>query len=589
MGRDVMLRKTMFDDCKGEKFIEMMTAFSIAVLQRVLSSLREGKASIARQICTQPTAVPISQPSHSVLLMAHRISLRNHLARRKTLRARYLDFGQALDMKDKEVEKRFASIVETQDYLDQNIAPEATVARITKQFEEHWHADPRFIQAVTRGDEVTAHDAFLDRSFTKVWFEVTAGTHAPDFSSSCTGILDELENRVAVQATRLHEWKRYRSEMQQKHRSPPKIDSPIRNADAVSPKHRAADKDSVFSPRKSPRKSEGPVRPTPIATPIKSSPSFAYRKDSPSDALNSPSSPLHDRENFLKRRQSHVQPAPKDTPETDHNNSGFSEISDHDLTSRFDLNINQAPASSTNDARASLTHAQIGTHRLDAEGFAIPSTKPMTVASPASTRAFDYENIRNPPKVNDEAYHANAILAATFNTVPTPTKAPLTLEERTRQSLALASPSCRLATHPPKAKTKEARQSLGPQPEPSQPVAPTVAPSPAPPPRLNLAERTRQSISAATINKPKAASRKSLAGNRRDSRVFPVNQFETPGRGRRISGFDESAGYDSVFKSRPRVVVSPQSTPVEEGEEDQPLVLDRGAGVRTPLEKWGGN
>lgn len=88
--------------------------------------------------------------------------------------------------------------------------------------------------------------------------------------------------------------------------------------------------------------------------------------------------------------------------------------------------------------------------------------------------------------------------------------------------------------------------------------------------RMSLAERTRQSMAAMTTHTHK--SRKSLSNQRRMSQ-FPVNQFETPGKPRASVPeirrdampadelFSEAADYESVFKTRPKVALSPVWSP----------------------------
>lgn len=88
--------------------------------------------------------------------------------------------------------------------------------------------------------------------------------------------------------------------------------------------------------------------------------------------------------------------------------------------------------------------------------------------------------------------------------------------------------------------------------------------------RMSLAERTRQSMAAIPAHPIK--SRKSLSQQRRLSQ-FPVNQFETPGKPRALLPeaqrdatptdklFSEEADYESVFKTRPRVALSPVWSP----------------------------
>jgi len=98
-------------------------------------------------------------------------------------------------------------------------------------------------------------------------------------------------------------------------------------------------------------------------------------------------------------------------------------------------------------------------------------------------------------------------------------------------------------------------------------------------PILTLEERTRQSMSllstAANANRRQSQLKTALT-----SQTFPVNQFETPRKAQeKNSGwspesdestpreklFDEGADYTSVFKSRPRIAVSPAMSPEKSG------------------------
>lgn len=52
LGKEVIIRKTMFDDCKGEKLQELLASFSTGVLQKVLAAGQAGEKSIAGQLAT---------------------------------------------------------------------------------------------------------------------------------------------------------------------------------------------------------------------------------------------------------------------------------------------------------------------------------------------------------------------------------------------------------------------------------------------------------------------------------------------------------------------------------------------------------
>lgn len=122
-----------------------------------------------------------------------------------------------------------------------------------------------------------------------------------------------------------------------------------------------------------------------------------------------------------------------------------------------------------------------------------------------------------------------------------------------------------------------------------------------------LLERTRQSMSLVPSSIDKARLRASEKGTSsqlvRLSQVFPVNQFDPPGKARQSGAsqlemiptqsgsstprdelFLDAAAYDSVFKSRPRIAMGPAMSPGRSGleldnmseEDDEDVMLDPG-------------
>jgi hypothetical protein len=142
----------------------------------------------------------------------------------------------------------------------------------------------------------------------------------------------------------------------------------------------------------------------------------------------------------------------------------------------------------------------------------------------------------------------------------------ITLQERTRMSLAgalrdLGSSPSPLSTQPAK---------------PMERGTTNIDPSPLPSPvAADLAQRTRKSMSLlTTITERKTTRRKS--GGPRLSQLYPVNPFETPrksslqketrtpGSGEstpREKLFSDDADMSSVFKSRPKIALSPMISP----------------------------
>lgn len=88
--REIMLRKTMLDECKGDKFEDLLAAFSMLVLRKVVS---DGKETI-------PTTRKPPKPEHVVpLIIAHHVSLQNQLRQRERLRGDACSHAKSLDMR----------------------------------------------------------------------------------------------------------------------------------------------------------------------------------------------------------------------------------------------------------------------------------------------------------------------------------------------------------------------------------------------------------------------------------------------------------------------------------------------------------
>ena len=78
LGRDVVLRKTMLDECAGDKFWEVCVAFSAIVVRKKMVSKR-GKSGLGRPVAQAlGTAQSLGKVDKDVmvpLMVAHRVSL----------------------------------------------------------------------------------------------------------------------------------------------------------------------------------------------------------------------------------------------------------------------------------------------------------------------------------------------------------------------------------------------------------------------------------------------------------------------------------------------------------------------------------
>jgi len=560
LGKDVTVRKTLFDDCKGDRFQELLAAFSVVVLKEALASEKTGVTSVVGRLCLADGLPKKEQASLLPLAIAHCASLKALLRKKKKLRARYSDFDSILDVENKELNRKFDTIVDTQGFLDQNVASEATVSRVAKLLNEHWQGDRRLIDVIAQGEELNAKHELLDVPFTELWSAVGDGRFTGDNTTTHSGMIADLERRVTAQNDRLHHWKEFRQDLQ-KHAND-RLGT--KKHGLFSPRAKSAgldlrkEKDLVFSPRKSPRKSERPISPISSVDAGTDGEVAKFGEDNshlPSTPTPNPPGMGAEVGSIKTGRQS----LEANSQTGNDGDSDFFEIDDGDITPQF-------PGLSSHNSNSFAS--AVPSKRLDPdEAKQLEPNKhpPASTTSPAhasSTRpkaeTFDSEN--NPTSSHDLA---EQILASTFNAPSTPRNALTTLSDRTRKSMAFTNQT------PPRIQTASIPTS-SPQPKFSitEPGHITKADA-----KATLLDRTRQSISLVP-SKPKPKNSRTS----QISKVYPRNQFETPIKGvyedtiQEVTPpeqlFSPGAGYESVFKSRPKVGFSPVSSPPSEVDGD---------------------
>ncbi len=585
-----MIRKTMFDDCKGEKLEQLLLSFSTIVLRKVLATGHGGKASIAGRLALAKRITQKEHESFLPLAVAHRASLTALLRRKRDMRTRYRSFGQTLGSKEEELDQRFEAVVSTQNLLDQQAIPDHTVSRVSALFEKCWQGDNRIVNVIAQGEEQRLVDSLLDKPFEATWCEVSRGSFKAEIGTSRDGLLEDLERRIAEQQARLSQWKDFREAIKRDTR----LRVPLNKQDLGLTRTTSNDqdlqkrkeRDFVFSPRKSPRKSgweiehqanemsSTPSKPAAFEEKECASPMIARKPDS---AVQNAST----RKGLEPQARFSASATSAHDGSLDYSDeSGFSEISGGQLhyTESSDHAVklskleDSSPSIRPNKVQAHEKRESVFRHaKNDFDISSISGSKPYPVQQQGlntedNNLSSSDVSMNGEPEIkacsisnsrDEDDILAEQIISMTINAAPTPAKPELSLAERTRQSMAFATPS--------------GFQGLTAR-EASPPSLPSIAAKNESRYTDNgstntLLERTRQSISILPP-KPKA-SRKSIH-NRRESKIYPTNQFETPKK--QLSMVEEAtppevlfspgAGYDSVFKSRPKIAVSPTPSPM---------------------------
>ncbi|KAJ5604541.1 hypothetical protein N7510_009695 [Penicillium lagena] len=203
LGREVTLRKTMLDDCKGEKFDELVAVFSTAVLRKVMAgSVEETFRTPALKLATASTVSPIDYQNLVPLILAHQVSLGAVGERRARVREVYEQFSRLLDAKKIELAQR----VET---LSEHGAEHANSEGLERELRANWLGSEEWASALLDGGAQSSTDAFLELPFSEAWGRATGSTAEGLSGNLKQDLVMDLEARVLRQRNRLRKWHAY--------------------------------------------------------------------------------------------------------------------------------------------------------------------------------------------------------------------------------------------------------------------------------------------------------------------------------------------------------------------------------------------
>ncbi|KAF2489357.1 hypothetical protein BU16DRAFT_544747 [Lophium mytilinum] len=608
LGRASVLRKTMLDECKDEKLMELLLVFSTAVLKKTTASTRKRgpkKEPIARTLATAPLLSVSEQSSLLPLAIAHKATLQATLARKEVQRKRYVQFSDLLDSKADDINQRIENCREEK-HSGRTFSRNVDTASVKRQLRENWSGDAKWIDAMLYGDDEKSDDVFLQKSFKDIWPRVEKGGTLQG-QGMHEGLLESLEARVKRQQSRIIRWQEFHDQIKSRPSSakdkkpPPREGSaaPVCTFDAHLKLQIGKCRDEVVA--KGPTTSQ---RYQVIISKMNDELSKAskLRKDRAAVSLPRRGSPSRSPIKRTKSRSDSIpkklldavdaRPAPKPAPKLEPKKQLFDKVPV--LARRYE------PSSTPIDSEATLIGSTNGTLPSLPAFQPQPSLPPRSNENEEVPRKFTRPISPPPPPrsptppppelpISKEDLLAEQIISSIGDATPSPVKKPrLSLTERARMSMAHAS-------------AFQLPETIEESP-PSLPPLPVIPQETLLDRRATLAERTRQSMARVSLA-PQHKSRKSMSTKRQS--IFPVNQFETPRKSTAIEEepkgdstpkeylFSEKAEYENVFKSRPKIAVSPILSPenadANGGEEDDlPMdsILEMDMDDSGPVDNW---
>lgn len=489
----------MLDECKGEKFEEVISTFALVVVKKVLPSqhpaLSLGYLERLPEECLMP------------LILAYRNSLRQNLRQRRDISNQANRYAKNLALEQADLQQRQHDVQEGfQQVAESELVHLSTVVKNT------WMGDERWCDVLLEGRR------HFDRSVPQQSFE-ESWAKSLDHRSPCGpkthSLITELNERIAKQEKRWKKWKTFHAS--------------LRNAQAA--------KKLDFEPSE-------------LSKPF--SLGFDQHQDlrldsqtlqAPGTAQLEPyhASILKNMENDLLvlTRASPLNFAPMARP-------GESQLklpgSDHNESQSSSLLLLPEMA-----APREPQAEPPGNNDEEIQSQSLPS--PSEMGTPWKSRAESPENNLD-----------ESLILPTFKLLArSPNFPAVTPENDDDEPLPNLNFAHMAAPLEPQGESPESQD----EDESECPPLPDLGARPG-----TLLERTRQSMSLLS-NPPRKSSRQSRARQPRFSETYPVNQFETRGKAQPRSGsstprdklFSDEADYASVFKSRPRIAVSPLLSP----------------------------
>lgn len=219
LGRDAVLRKTMLDECKGERLEDVLAAFSSAVLKKVVAETAAAAAAAAGGQ-TLPPAARLAIESRDfrddrtelqVLALAHRASISSMLQAKKKARAQYRDFAELLGVKERAVLRRQED-VRQKEQLGRGSVSQDAKAEMKRMVQTNWGGQEQWMEALIHGHAAGRTQGPFGMPLDRVWRRVQQD-RLSELEEDSAPILEQLEKRVQMHRTRLEKWKNLRDSL----------------------------------------------------------------------------------------------------------------------------------------------------------------------------------------------------------------------------------------------------------------------------------------------------------------------------------------------------------------------------------------
>lgn len=225
----------MLDDCKGDKFEELLAGFSAVVLRKVVAvSMDEASWSPAMRLSTATSMTPTDYQNLLPLILAHQVSLGSAGERQSRVRDAYDRFEQLLD--EKKIELTGRAIQETG--VSQNGA-QVESDGLVHEIRTNWLGSEEWATALLEGGSQSSTDAFLELPFPKALAQATDSNVDSLGNGLKPDLVLDLEARVLLQRSRLRKWHEYNQSLSKERGIDETITAPVQEPRMLFRDHQA--------------------------------------------------------------------------------------------------------------------------------------------------------------------------------------------------------------------------------------------------------------------------------------------------------------------------------------------------------------
>lgn len=550
----------MFDEYKGDKFEEVLAYFSTTVLSTRLKKEHMFEECRALNISVTPELTAKEQKSLLPLAVAHRASLTNIIKKKETLRTNYRQIQSAIDTKGEELRIKTRYLPTK---FDARTAKHARgLAELNKPFDTYWQGDLKWKVGVLEGNKIDITDPILNEPFPKLGSPIIGKTAGEASASHQPSLSEDLEKRIKAQQATVEHWMSLREDR-----------TATNKAASSEPGSRTKSR-----PTRHMGISLGGFETFQINTDELTDTTF----DGPPSGRGSVSEIVHEYEKLTKAMLEKFGTVDRARALSTSRQQGEQDIQDvwDQSESRGSGTLPENDSCDTlgstseGSTEAANLHIPFEKARLPVRSHGERESSCDWSVSSGSEILSQQVHVQNStlsektPNSAGKAEVSNAkefefpvekVNQLSLSTLLSPEKRQPSLLERTRKSMALA-----------KAEDYVGSNFKPPVGVPHLPAPVRDSQLQGPNPKLNgretLVERTRQSMSLLPA-KSRAPGTSML---KQTSKAYPTNPFETPKQNlaemSKLSTppeelFGQDANYASVFKSRPKIALSPTHSP----------------------------